>query len=79
MKKQDCTGCYNNDYNYGLGGAKQCWSYDESKELVKRYIIHKDQMPPFNKTLIREVPPCYQPQYYCVVELDGITDEGYWK
>ena len=78
MKKDDCHGCYNDDYNYGLGGAEQCWSFDEGKELIRKYIIHRDLPPPYSTDLIKKVPPCYQPQHYCVVNIENIKD-GYIK
>ena len=77
MKKTDCSGCYNEIYNYK--SQQQCFSFDPSKKLVKKYVVHKDQRPPFYKTSIRKVPPCYQPQHYVVVDLDKINSKGYWR
>jgi len=34
-KKEMCYGCYCNDYNYGLGGAKECWSFKNAKVVDK--------------------------------------------
>jgi len=30
-KQLFCAGCRNNEYNFGLGGAKQCWSLKSAK------------------------------------------------
>ena len=79
MKKENCRGCYNDNYNYGLGGAKQCWSFDKSKKLESKYVIHKNLAPPYEKHHIRKVPPCYKPQDYAVVSLNNINEKGYWR
>jgi len=46
--KQMCSGCYNDDYNHGLGGAKGCWSYD-SATVKLRKAVHINQVPPWNQ------------------------------
>lgn len=33
--KSMCSGCYNNQYNHGLGGAKECWSFSDAKVVDK--------------------------------------------
>lgn len=33
--KSMCSGCYNNQYNHGLGGAKECWSFQDAKVVDK--------------------------------------------
>ena len=33
--KSMCSGCYNNAYNCGLGGAKECWSFNGAKVVDK--------------------------------------------
>jgi hypothetical protein len=40
--KSMCSGCYCNDYNYGLGGAKQCWSFEKAK------VVDKEAYPNIN-------------------------------
>lgn len=39
MSKAHCVDCYNDDYNHGLGGAKECWSL-KSARVVKRWRIN---------------------------------------
>ena len=41
-----CSGCYNDFYNHGGGGADGCWSYD-SAEVCKKAFIHLSAMPPW--------------------------------
>jgi len=61
-KLKHCSGCYNNDYNCGLGGAKECWCLD-SMELIKRKKVHVDQVPPWIQRP-QLYPNCYkQPRY----------------
>lgn len=79
MEKKNCIGCYCDDYNHGLGGAKECWSFDSKKELLERYVIHKDLPPPYKKHHIKKVPPCYHPQHYAVVDPKNIDEKGYWR
>ena len=62
MKKSDCSGCYNDVYNHGCGGAKECWSFKDAK-IVWRKEIHVDQMPPF-KQKAKRLPSCYYRQRY---------------
>ena len=68
MKKEDCIGCYNNDYNHELGGAKECWSFDSAK-LEMRKEVHIDQRPPWNQKAKR-FPSCYRKQRYVYVRPD---------
>lgn len=65
-KKEFCSGCYNNDYNYGLGGAKECWSLKTAKP-VKKKEVHINDVPPWNRQRIVKVNSCYRkPQYVYV-------------
>jgi len=65
MDRKHCVGCYNNDYNYGLGGAKECWSLADAT-LIKRKRVHINQIPPW-KQPAELLPACYtQPQYVFV-------------
>ena len=66
MKKSDCAGCYNNEYNHGLGGSKQCWSFKTAK-LIMRKEVHIDQLPPWNQEAKR-LPSCYRKERYVYVD-----------
>jgi len=66
MKKSDCIGCYNNDYNYGLDRAKECWCF-ETAELIWRKEVHIDQVPPWNQKA-KKLPSCYKKQRYVYVK-----------
>ena len=79
MEKKHCSGCYNDDYNHGLGGAKECFNFDINQRLVKKYRMHIDQPPPYGKDQIVKVPPCYREQKYAHVDLDAINEKGFWK
>lgn len=48
-----CNGCYCEDYHYGLGGAKECWSFKTAKVVDKEaysniYAVKKSK---YKKTL----------------------------
>jgi len=66
MKKGKCSGCYNNDYNYGLGGAKECWCFKDAK-LIWRKEVHIDQVPPWNQKA-KLLPSCYRRQRHVYVK-----------
>ena len=66
MNKLKCAGCYNNVYNEGCGGAKQCWQLEDAK-LIKRKEVHIDQRPPWNQKA-ELFPSCYRKQRYVYVE-----------
>ena len=78
MKKENCYGCYNDEYNHGLGGAKECFSFSSAK-LVKKLAVDVNQMPPFDLKKIKEYPSCYHQQRAAHIEPSRLTDEGYWK
>lgn len=65
MTKSDCSGCYNNDYNHGLGGATECWSFKTAKMILRKE-VHIDQVPPWNQKAKR-LPSCYQRQRFVYV------------
>jgi uncharacterized Fe-S cluster-containing protein len=44
MDKKHCIGCYCDDYNHGLGGAKECWLFKKAKLIMKKE-VHVDQCP----------------------------------
>ena len=78
MNKSHCVGCYNDVYNHGLGGAKQCWSFDESS-LEKRYVIPVNMEPPYRKAMIKLIPNCFIKEGFCFVKPSCIDDKGYWN
>ena len=68
MKKSNCSGCYNNDYNFGLGGSKECWSF-KTATLKLRKRVSVDQPPPW-KQKAEWYPSCYQQSRYVFVDKD---------
>lgn len=58
IKRSDCNGCYNEVYMCGLGGAKRCWSFDDS-ELSMGRKQHRDTLPKHYSGRWRLVPDCY--------------------
>lgn len=76
--KNMCSGCYNNDYNHGLGGSKECWSY-ESAKVEKKIEISVDMPPPYDKDRARPVLSCFRKQRYVQVKPENLTHDGYWK
>ena len=70
MKKSKdlCSGCYNDSYNHGLGGSKECWSF-ESAKVVKRKKVHIDQVPPWEQEAI-EVLDCRTERRFVFVDAD---------
>ena len=54
--KKLCEGCYCEQYHYGLGGAKLCWSFEDAKvvsKLAYRSIYSTE------KSKIRKTLSCY--------------------
>lgn len=77
--KSLCGGCYNNDYNFGLGGAKECWSFKGAK-IKKRLPIPNDMRPPYDKNNARYMMSCYTKKGYITVDpKTALNSEGYWK
>jgi len=68
MKKENCRGCYNDDYNHGLHGVKECWHFKTAK-LILRKKVHIDQRPPWNQKAKR-LPDCYHSKGYVYVDPD---------
>ena len=62
MNKNDCKGCYNDCYNHGLGGAKECFSFKNAK-VQRMYVIGvntpQDKRSNFKAV---QVPSCYRQQ-----------------
>lgn len=73
-----CSGCYNDEYNHGLGGAKGCWSFDDAK-IVDRIPVHINQSPPYDKKNAVPMLNCYRRPQMCYPEPKNLTDEGFWK
>lgn len=76
--KDACAGCYNDDYNHGLGGAKECFSFS-SAEIIKRLAVGVNQVPPFNKNLAEPMMSCYTQRGMCYVKPEDLTEKGFWK
>ena len=62
MSKENCEQCYNDLYNHGFNGAKECWLFKTAK-LIMRKEIHIDQIPPY-KQRAEFFPDCYYKQKY---------------
>jgi len=78
MTKAHCAGCYNDEYNRGLGGAKECWSFASAK-IEPRLLIHVDQCPPYDATRAKPTPTCYRKQRYASVKPEALDAKGYWR
>lgn len=76
--KEMCAGCYNNEYNYGLGGAKECWSFKSAK-VIDRIPIGVDQPPPYDKSTARKMLSCFNRRRMAYPSPDDLTSTGYWK
>lgn len=76
--KQDCGGCYNDVYNHGCGGAKECWSFEDA-QMVKKLDVPISMPPPFTRLKPTTRPSCYKAQGYARVAQDSLTKDGYWK
>jgi hypothetical protein len=68
MDKSKCSGCYCNDYNYGLGGSRECWSLEDAK-MIMRKEVSIDQIPPWNQEA-KLLPSCYRRSRYVYVKPD---------
>jgi len=64
-KLKHCAGCYNDDYNHGLGGSHRCWMLD-SMEIIWRKKVAMDQVPPWTQKAQR-YPKCYRRSGYVFV------------
>ncbi len=76
--KAMCAGCYNNDYNNGLGGAKECFYYREAK-MIQRIPIHINEAPPYKKEFSRLMMSCYRQPQMVFVEPKNLDSRGYWR
>lgn len=55
-----CAGCRNNDYNFGLGGAKECWSLKSAKLKEREIYSSLDSIKP-NKVITLS---CFMKRYH---------------
>ena len=76
--KQMCTGCYNNDYNYGLGSAKECWSF-ESAEIIARLAIDVNRSPPYDWDNAEDRLSCYNKKGMVYIKKEALDYQGCWK
>ena len=58
-QKSDCAGCYDNFYN---SHDKKCWSLDDAT-LVRKKLVHINDVPPWNTQPIGIVPTCWHGQH----------------
>jgi len=62
-REKFCPGCYNDDYNQGLGGAKACWCM-EGANIIMSKEVHINQRPPWTQEA-KERLSCYRkPKYH---------------
>lgn len=66
MTKEQCQGCYNDDYNHGLGGAKECWSFATAFVTLRRR-VRMDEAPPWKATPTM-LPNCYTQKGFIFVK-----------
>lgn len=65
--KSMCSGCYCDDYNNGLGGAKECWNFQNAQVKLRKE-VHINQVPPWTQKP-KQMLSCYhRPQW---VYVDG--------
>ncbi len=76
--KSLCSGCYNNDYNFGLGGAKECWAYKPAK-IIKRLGIPVDMSPPYDAKAATYRMSCFRKPRMVYVDPKVLTKEGFWR
>lgn len=76
--KSMCSGCYNDDYNHGLGGAKECWSYT-SAEVIKRIAIPVNMPPPYDRKNAKPMLSCFRKQRWVHVTPEALDSQGFWK
>lgn len=74
-----CAGCRQNFYNGNNPlGVSQCWNLKDAK-MVKRVLIHIDQMPPYRNVKPERVPSCYSRQRFIAVAPEKIGADGYMR
>ena len=67
-KKKHCLGCYNDDYNRGLGGAKECWSLERAKFKMRKR-VHINHVPPWKQKPTMMLS-CYTESKYVFIDGD---------
>jgi hypothetical protein len=67
-KRKHCAGCYNDEYNYGLGGSHECWSLDSMK-LIKRKKVGINDVPPWTWKA-KKYPACYRKTGYVFINCE---------
>jgi hypothetical protein len=66
--KEMCLGCENDFYNGKNNlGVKCCWSYKTAR-IVKRQMIHYNQVPPYTQEPIK-VLSCRRVKNYAFIEV----------
>ena len=66
-KSKGCVGCYNNDYNHGLGGAKRCWHLESATKVVN-VEVHVDKRPPYLTEKPQSRFRCYRAQRFAYLD-----------
>lgn len=68
MDVRHCAGCYNDEYNRGLGGAAECWHRKNAVVILRRR-VHIDDVPPWDREP-EQLPSCYTQRRYVFVKPD---------
>ena len=76
--KDLCCGCYNEDYHYGLGGAKECFYFDDAT-VIPRIPIASSLAPPYSLKNVQLMFDCYRQNQMVYVSPEALTEEGYWR
>ena len=65
IKREDCNGCYNEDYHCGLGGKNKCWSFDDAEmSLGRKLSIYT--LPKHYSGKFKLIPNCYTSKGYFI-------------
>jgi hypothetical protein len=71
-KAEKCRGCYNDDYNHGLGGAKVCWHL-QSARLITNVEVHVDKRPPYLTEQPERRYQCYRRQRFAYLKPEYVA------
>lgn len=66
-KMKGCAGCYNDDYNHGLGGSTQCWHLPTATTVVN-VEVHIDKPPPYLSEKPERRFKCYRRQRFAYLD-----------
>ncbi len=66
-KKQLCAGCYNDEYNQGLGGANECFYFKKAR-VCKKKEVHIDDVPPWKHQRIFKTLTCYRKPRFVYID-----------